>query len=209
MCDVLSIVGTVLGTTLGAVSGTLSLIDSYSQQEAMNQAIEATYEADVQNARNRYAQQQMQLQEETLQESTKNQQERRESSIESLRSEASAQAAMSSLNVAGNTGARNVVVNATESARADATYEARQEGIEAENLVRGLGIVQEHNGSIDYAKQKAKASWRPIGGTWQNWMNLAGSTLSGFKAGAELDRAGFSDVVTGTAGKVGRALKIS
>ena len=205
MCGITAIIGTILGATLG----TIGLIDSYSQQESLNAAIEASYEADMQNARNRYAQQQMQLQEETLQESTKNQQERREAQVESLQAEASAQAAMSSLNIAGNSASRNVVVNSTATSRADATYAARQEGIEAEHLVRSLGINREYEGAANYAAQRAEASWRPIGGSWQSFLNIGTSALSGLSTGARLGAAGMDSAIEGTTSRLWRPVTIS
>lgn len=205
MCGITAIIGTILGATLG----TVSLIDSYNQQESLNSAIEAAYEADMQNARNRYAQQQMQLQEETLQESTKTRQERREAQVESLHAEASAQAAMSSLNIAGNTASRNAVVNGTTTSRADATYASRQEGIEAEHLVRSLGINQEYEGAANYAARKAEASWRPIGGAWQNFLNIGSSALSGLSTGARLGSAGMDSAIDGTVSRLWRPAKIS
>ena len=95
MCDpiTLAIVGATGGALLSAADSTIDLFGRYSQQEAMNDAIEDAYNQELEMARSQAIIEQQNLNIETQAEQLANRQEERQMEQEAMVSNAAAEAA--------------------------------------------------------------------------------------------------------------------
>lgn len=192
MCDpvTLAIVGASAGGGFESIMGVMDLTNRISQQDDLNNAIEASYNAEVTAARNKALLDQMNLNQQTQTENLKNQQEKTQANKEALENTAAAEAAASALNVAGNTAQRTAAVADVNTLNREGAFEARGEGITTQHMMNSLAIKDTYENDITGAKLKADASWRPMTSGWlMETLGLSGSIVSGAASGAQ---AGYS-----------------
>lgn len=175
------------GAVIGLTLGTMSLVARQQQQEDLNESIEEMYQQDLKNAR---AQANLQLEmkeEETISANTKNAQERRNDALDALKINAEGEAAMSALNIAGNTAMRETGVADVSTIRREGAYDAREDTIQTQHLMDTLGIREQYDNAVQNAYAKGMNAWQPVGGSvLSNILGIAGSTIQGAATGASL-----------------------
>lgn len=189
MCDLitLAIVGATGGALLSAADSTLDLFGRYEQQEEMNKAIEDAYNQELEMARSQAIIEQQNLNIETQAEQLANRQEERQMEQEAMVSNAAAEAAASSLNIAGNTAQRAAAVTDVNTLNRQGAFEARGENIQTQHLMNALGIKQNYDTQTKSARLNAEASWRPLTGNFfEEAFSFGGNVLSGALSGAQL-----------------------
>lgn len=152
--------GAGLGLTSAAISTTTSLIGAYEQ----NKAVENQYQQEVDMARQKAAYDQQRQNEETHEKLLQNAQEARDDTLEGMRTRSNAEAAMSALNIAGNTGQREVGVADVTQIRREGAYDEREDVIGVQHLMSQLGITQQYDWDITAARNRAKSNWKDVQG---------------------------------------------
>lgn len=180
-----------IGAALGLALGITNAVEKQNQQSAMNAAIEASYQQDIEYARALAAQKEdMQVEEDRVN-TSRNEQDRREAGLSAMQENAKAEAAMSALNIAGNTAIRETGVADVTTIRREGAFDARKDSIDAQSLMNQLGIRQEFDANVHQAEANGMNAWQPIGGTvMSNILDIAGSTINGAVQGGSLYAGG-------------------
>lgn len=187
MCEplTLAIAGAVAGGGLQSVMGVMDLTNRFSQQDALNSAIEDSYNQQVSAARSRALLDQQNLAQQTQTEQQKNQQEARQANQEAMQSAAAAEAAGSALNIAGNTAQRASAVTDINTLNREGAYAARGEGITAQHMMNALSVTDTYDNTTKSALLNAQASWRPLTSGWiMESLGLASGIVGGAASGA-------------------------
>ncbi len=192
-------VGGGLGLLSGAISTTTSLIGAYEQ----NKAVEDQYQQEVDMARQKAAYDQQRQNEETHERLLQNAQELRDDSLEGMRTRANAEAAMSALNIAGNTSQRETGVADVTQIRREGAYAENEDVIGVQHLMSQLGIKQQYEWDTTAAKRRAKSNWQDVQG-----MALKGYLYDVPMAGVQgaLNGASLGSMFGGGAGSAGYAM---
>lgn len=197
-------VGGGLGLLGGAISTTTSLIGAYGQ----NKAVEDQYQQEVDMARQKAAYDQQRQNEETHERLLQNAQEARESSLESMQIRANAEAAMSALNIAGNSGQREVGVADIAQIRREGAYAENEDVIGVQHLMSQIGINKQYEWDTMAARNRAKSNWQDVQG-----MGLKGflydtpmAGLQGAISGASIGSSLFGGASSAGASKLSGAV---
>lgn len=152
--------GAGLGLTSAAISTTTSLVGAYQQ----NKAVEDQYQQEVNMARQKAAYDQQRQNEETHERLLQNAQEARDSSLESMRTRSNTEAAMSALNIAGNSGQREIGVADVTQIRREGAYAENEDVMGVQHLMSQLGINQQYEWDTTAARNRAKSNWKDVQG---------------------------------------------
>ena len=188
--------GAGLGLTSAAISTTTSLIGAYEQ----NKAVENQYQHEVDMARQKAAYDQQRQNEETHEKMLRNAQEARDDTLDGMRTRSSAEAAMSALNIAGNTSARQTGVADVTQIRREGAYAENEDVIGVQHLMSQLGIKQQYEWDTQSAKARAQSRWQDVQG-----MALKGYLYDTPMAGVQgaLGGASLGSMFGGGAGSAG------
>lgn len=189
MCDpiTLMIIGASVSAAMSTTMGVLDLTNRVSQQEDLNSSIEESYNAEITAARSKAILDQQNNAQQTQTEYLKNQQEQLQANREAMETSASAEAAASALNVAGNTAQRAAAVTDVNTLNREGSYEARGEGITAQHMMNALSITDTYKNQTKSAELSAKAAWRPLtSGFLMETLGLTSGTISGAASGAQM-----------------------
>jgi len=203
MCDALlggSIFST-LALAQGITSDVLQRQTAARNQEVLNDAIETKYNADIENARKSLGAQQFQAQEKANQETLKSKQEERQASLQALQENAHSEAAMSALNISGNTAQRQLKANETGMDELENAYDYQEEAIHGQYLADTKGAQTQYDNNIRSAKASADAAWRPFDANpwWVSALNIGSSAANAFMSGANAGKT-FGDAWNSNAG---------
>lgn len=188
----------IVGAALAAVTSTVSTIASTYNAVEQNKAIEEQYQYEVDMARQKAAYEQNRVFEETLEETRRNAQESRDDALEGMRTRSGAEAAMSALNIAGNTAQREVGVADVARIRREGAYAENEDVIGVRHLMSQLGIKQQYEWEVDAAKNRAESQWQNPGAIalkgWLYDIPTAGvqGAISGASIGSMFGGAGGS-----------------
>ena len=184
MCDPISL--TLLGLGSAAL-GTFQTVEEISSAQDYNDAVIDAYDQELEMARSQAIIEQQNLNIETQAEQLANRQEERQMEQEAMVSNAAAEAAASSLNIAGNTAQRAAAVTDVNTLNRKGAFEARGENIQTQHLMNALGIQQKYDTQTESARLNAEASWRPLTGNFfEEAFSFGGNMLSGALSGAQL-----------------------
>ena len=162
------LIGGGLASGFGVMSGAVSTMTSAIAANEQNKAIEDQYQQEVDMARQKAAYDQQRQNEETHERLLQNAQEARDSSLESMRTRANAEAAMSALNIAGNSGQREVGVADVTQIRREGAYAENEDVIGVQHLMSQIGIKQQYDWDTTAAQRRAKSNWQDVGGIVTN-----------------------------------------
>lgn len=162
------LIGGGLASGFGVMSGATSTMTSAIAAHEQNKAIEDQYQQEVDMARQKAAYNQQRQNEETHERLLQNAQEARDSSLEGMRTRANAEAAMSALNIAGNSGQREVGVADVTQIRREGAYAENEDVIGVQHLMSQLGIKQQYDWDTTAAQRRAKSNWQDVGGIVTN-----------------------------------------
>lgn len=162
------LIGGGLASGFGVMSGAVSTMTSAIAANAQNKAIEDQYQQEVDMARQKAAYDQQRQNEETHERLLQNAQEARDSSLESMQTRANAEAAMSALNIAGNSGQREVGVADVTQIRREGAYAENEDVIGVQHLMSQIGIKQQYEWDTTAAQRRAKSNWQDVGGIVTN-----------------------------------------
>lgn len=161
-------IGGGLSAGFGVMSGAVSTMTSAISAYAQNKAVEDQYQQEVDMARQKAAYDQQRQNEETHERLLRNAQEARDSSLESMQIRANAEAAMSALNIAGNSGQREVGVADVTQIRREGAYAENEDVIGVQHLMSQIGINKQYEWDTTAAKRRAKSNWQDVGGIVTN-----------------------------------------
>ena len=153
----------IVGAALAAVTSTVSTVMATYNAVEQNKAIEKQYQYEVDVARQKAVYEQNRVFEETLEKTRRNAQESRDDALEGMRTASESEAAMSALNIAGNTSVRQVGVADVTQIRREGAYAENEDVIGVQHLMSQLGIKQQYEWEIDEAKSRAKSQWQNPG----------------------------------------------
>lgn len=162
------LIGGGLASGFGVMSGAVSTMTSAIAANEQNKAIENQYQQEVDMARQKAAYDQQRQNEETHERLLQNAQEARDSSLESMQTRANAEAAMSALNIAGNSGQREVGVADVTQIRREGAYAENEDVIGVQHLMSQIGIKQQYEWDTTAAQRRAKSNWQDVGGIVTN-----------------------------------------
>lgn len=162
------LIGGGLASGFGVMSGAVSTMTSAIAANEQNKAIENQYQQEVDMARQKAAYDQQRQNEETHERLLQNAQEARESSLESMQIRSNAEAAMSALNIAGNSGQREVGVADVTQIRREGAYAENEDVIGVQHLMSQIGIKKQYEWDTTAAQRRAKSNWQDVGGIVTN-----------------------------------------
>lgn len=154
---------TIVGAALAAVTSTVSTVMATYNAVEQNKAIEKQYQYEVDVARQKAVYEQNRVFEETLEKTRRNAQESRDDALDGMRTASESEAAMSALNITGNTSVRQVGVADVTQIRREGAYAENEDVIGVQHLMSQLGIKQQYDWEIDEAKSRAKSQWQNPG----------------------------------------------
>lgn len=187
MCDPISL--TLLGIGSAAL-GTFQTVEEISSAQDYNDAVIDAYDQELAMARSQAIIEQQNLNIETQAEQLANRQEERQMEQEAMVSNAAAEAAASSLNIAGNTAQRAAAVTDVNTLNRQGAFEARGENIQTQHLMNALGIKQNYDTQVESAKLNAEAAWKPMSGAVMSAiLNGIGTATTTFAAGVSAGQA--------------------
>lgn len=162
------LIGGGLASGFGVMSGAVSTMTSAITANEQNKAIEDQYQQEVDMARQKAAYDQQRQNEETHERLLQNAQEARDASLASMQTRANAEAAMSALNIAGNSGQREVGVADVTQIRREGAYAENEDVIGVQHLMSQIGINKQYEWDITAAQRRAKSNWQDVGGIVTN-----------------------------------------
>lgn len=161
-------IGGGLSAGFGVMSGAVSTMTSAIAANEQNKAIEDQYQQEVDMARQKAAYDQQRQNEETHERLLQNAQEARDASLASMQTRANAEAAMSALNIAGNSGQREVGVADVTQIRREGAYAENEDVIGVQHLMSQIGIKKQYEWDTTAAQRRAKSNWQDVGGIVTN-----------------------------------------
>lgn len=162
------LIGGGLASGFGVMSGAVSTMTSAIAANEQNKAIENQYQQEVDMARQKAAYDQQRQNEETHERLLKNAQEARDASLESMQIRANAEAAMSALNIAGNSGQREVGVADVTQIRREGAFAENEDVIGVQHLMSQIGIKKQYEWDTTAAHRRAESNWQDVGGIVTN-----------------------------------------